>query len=96
MKCVVICGFSKTSDSIRTIYSEHICMALELIHRNNIEFFWEPVRMLLCRDPQTDDEMEYLENMFDALCSCMLLPENRAKVVEVIVYCVQGSSWVES
>lgn len=47
----------------------------------------EFMRFLLCylRDPQTEDETEFLENMFDALCSCMLLPENRAKFVEVCI-----------
>ena len=31
--------------------------------------------------PQDAEEQEYLENLFDALCSCLMLPENRAAFV---------------
>ncbi|KIY93572.1 Beta-catenin-like protein 1 [Monoraphidium neglectum] len=33
------------------------------------------------RDPQDAEEQEYLENLFDALCSCLMLPENRIAFV---------------
>lgn len=34
------------------------------------------------RDPETTEEEEYLENLFDVVASCLLLPENRAVFVE--------------
>jgi beta-catenin-like protein 1 len=30
------------------------------------------------RDPQISDEEEYLENLFDVLCSTLMLPDNKA------------------
>ncbi|GMH44993.1 hypothetical protein BSKO_12950 [Bryopsis sp. KO-2023] len=47
-----------------------------------IDSILEGIAQFKSRDPQTDDESEFLSNQFDALCSCLLLPENRAKFVE--------------
>ena len=33
-------------------------------------------------DPATGDESEYMENLFNTLCSCLMLPTNRAKFLK--------------
>lgn len=33
-------------------------------------------------DPSTPDEFEYMENLFNTLCSCLMLPSNRAKFLK--------------
>lgn len=34
------------------------------------------------RDPETTEEEELVENLFDVVASCLLLPENRAVFVD--------------
>ena len=31
-----------------------------------------------CRDPKASDEEEYLENLFDVLCICLMQPQTRS------------------
>jgi len=35
-----------------------------------------------CRDPKASDEEEYLENLFDVLCSCLMQPFSRTAFFE--------------
>lgn len=42
-----------------------------------------PVHTLFhCRDPETTEEEELVENLFDVLASCLLLEDNKAVFVE--------------
>ena len=34
------------------------------------------------RDPTTTEEEEFLENMFDVVCACLMLPDNKPAFVE--------------
>ena len=36
----------------------------------------------MCRDPQTAEEEELVENLFDATCSALMLPDNKALFVQ--------------
>ena len=53
------------------------------------------------RDPATTEEEEFVENVFDVLASCLLLPENKTVFVEAegaraVLHClaaVRGFTW---
>lgn len=36
----------------------------------------------MCRDPKTSEEEEYLENLFDTLCTCLMQPKTRTLFFE--------------
>ena len=38
--------------------------------------------MIVSREPQSEDEQEFVENIFDCLCSCLMLPENKTLFVK--------------
>ena len=44
------------------------------------------------RDPETGEEEEYVENLFDVVASCLLLPENKAVFVEAEGECIACAS----
>jgi len=41
-----------------------------------------PLLCLSCSDPETTEEEELVENLFDVLASCLLLEDNKAVFVE--------------
>jgi hypothetical protein len=43
----------------------------------HIDICWDDVTFTGHRDPKTSDEEEYLENLFDTLCTCLMQPSTR-------------------
>ncbi|KIK68105.1 hypothetical protein GYMLUDRAFT_154602, partial [Collybiopsis luxurians FD-317 M1] len=55
---------------------------LELGNRDGIETFLKVVSQYRKRDPVDADELEFMENIFDTLCSTLSEPSNKALFVE--------------
>eukprot|EP00803_Ostreobium_quekettii_P001406 evm.model.scf_992.3 EVM.evm.TU.scf_992.3 scf_992:15874-19979(-) len=76
-------------DSVKQ-YSAELLVALlgqdanrrKLGEAGGIDMLLQGVAYYKSREPKTMDEGEFLENLFDALCSCLLLPENRVRFME--------------
>ena len=45
---------------------------------------------MMRRDPKASDEEEYLENLFDVLCSCLMQPFSRTAFFEA-----EGEAYLE-
>ncbi|GBF90342.1 hypothetical protein Rsub_02448 [Raphidocelis subcapitata] len=79
----------KGSDSNRLYASELLAILLQGREENQrrlgaadgIDALLMAISPYKSRDPQDAEEEEYLENVFDALCCCIMLPDNRAAFV---------------
>ncbi|KAI8465924.1 MAG: Catenin-beta-like protein [Monoraphidium minutum] len=79
----------RASDSNRLYASELLAILMQgreanqrrLGEANGIDAILLSISPYKGRDPQDAEEGEYLENLFDALCSCLMLPENRTAFV---------------
>ncbi|MDB9924883.1 beta-catenin-like protein 1 [bacterium] len=49
---------------------------------NGIDFMLRSVAPYKSKDPQNESSLEWLENIFDSLCACLALVENRDRFVE--------------
>ena len=65
---VNMCQMHQSPDMVILPEQNHKCMFL----------VWKPT----CRDPKASDEEEYLENLFDVLCTCLMQPVTRTAFFE--------------
>ncbi|KAH9813372.1 Catenin-beta-like protein [Melampsora americana] len=72
-------------------YASEICAILvqtstqnrkALIDEGGMDVLLEVLSMYRKRDPKDADEVEFMENVFDTLCSVLLEPENKVKFLE--------------
>ena len=82
-------GVDHANDSNRTLSSEILAIMLQnsdrnkkiMVHElNGIEVLLQAIASFRKVDPVDSEEEEYLENLFDALCACAMLEENKEEL----------------
>lgn len=72
-------------------YASEICAIIlqkdeenrkELIELGGMDCLLEVLAVYRKRDPKDADEIEFMENVFDSLCSVLLVPEHKVKFLE--------------
>ncbi|KAK9819671.1 hypothetical protein WJX72_000948 [[Myrmecia] bisecta] len=96
-------------DSNKQYVSELLAILLQnsranqkrLTDANGIDIILQALAPFRGRDPQTTDEEEYIENLFDALCSCLMNELNKTKFVgdegvELMVLIMKGKRFARA